>query len=496
MLISTIVRFALFCASIAALSVLPGNATPSPHAPAGDVALRHDIQILADNGIVKGPVTSWPLAWGPIAADLEGADVSEAPPHVASALSRVRHRMAGAAGNELRYRAHASAAGEPMRIRGFAATPRESAEIGGGISWTGNRVSIDLNGQAVSSPDDDRSFRADGSMLAVALGNFSIAASTLDRWWGPGWDGSLILSNNARPIPALTIDRNFTDAFETKWLSWLGPWDLSVMFGQMESDRAVPDARFLGFRFNFRPAPSLEVGLSRTAQWCGEGRVCSLDVFTDLVLGRDNRGDDGLDFENEPGNQLAGIDFRWSPAALPLPVSVYGQFIGEDEAGGFPSKYLGQLGLETSGSLSDEWSFRWFGEVVDTSCGFYDSGRFNCAYNHGIYATGYRYRGKSVGHGGDNDARLFSSGLFLVGGDETQWHIVARTGNLNRGGPVDAANGLTATKQRLFSIDLSHSGEFRYGIIEIGAGVERIDDVASGRSDNSPRGFVQWRTAR
>ena len=28
--------------------------------------------------------------------------------------------------------------------------------------------------------------------------------SVTDRWWGPGWDGSLILSNNARPIPAIT----------------------------------------------------------------------------------------------------------------------------------------------------------------------------------------------------------------------------------------------------------------------------------------------------
>ena len=51
-------------------------------------------------------------------------------------------------------------------------------------------------------------------MIGVVAGNWSIAASTQDRWWGPGWDGSIILSNNARPIPSLTLDRVFTDAFK------------------------------------------------------------------------------------------------------------------------------------------------------------------------------------------------------------------------------------------------------------------------------------------
>ena len=31
-----------------------------PFIPAGDLALRHDIQRLADAGIIKGPTTTWP----------------------------------------------------------------------------------------------------------------------------------------------------------------------------------------------------------------------------------------------------------------------------------------------------------------------------------------------------------------------------------------------------------------------------------------------------
>ena len=76
----------------------------------------------------------------------------------------------------------------------------------------------------------------------------------------------------------------------------------------------------------------LEIGVSRTAQWCGEGRPCGLDTFWDLFIGRDNVGDDGTTPENEPGNQLAGFDVRWTNMWFGTPMSFYGQVIGEDEA--------------------------------------------------------------------------------------------------------------------------------------------------------------------
>jgi hypothetical protein len=496
---SIIVRLTLCCASIAVASLLPGNAAASPHIPAGDLALRQDIQTLADHGILKGPVSSWPLAWGPIVADIDRVDAAAShPPQVASALSRVREKVPRRTGTrELRLHGHASVGEEPARIRGFAGTPRETGEAGAGISWAGNRLSVDLNAQVVSSPDDDKRYRADGSMIAVSLGNFEIAASTMDRWWGPGWDGSLILSNNARPIPALTVDRVFTDEFETRWLSWLGPWDLSVMFGQMESERAIPDTRFFGLRINFRPLPSLELGLSRTAQWCGEDRPCDLDTFAKLLTGRDNLGGGGIDRDNEPGNQLAGVDFRWAFRTLDLPVAAYGQFVGEDEAGGFPSKYLGQVGIEASGTWRDRWSWRGFAEAAITKCRFYradvDS---NCAYNHGSYRTGYRYRGRSVGHGADNDARVLSAGLLLADENDTSWQLLLRYGELNRYGPPDTGNTLSPTRQDLAGVDVSHSRAFRYGVIAIGAGVERVDDAVSQRADTDVRAFMEWRTSR
>jgi len=478
--------------------LLSGHGVASPLVSPGDMALRQDINRLADYGIIKGPVSTWPLAWGPIAADVQNFDRNgELPQDIVDAIERVRSRASWETRTgEVYYNAKASLAEEPTRMRSYQNTPRESAEFGAGLSYTGDWFAVSINGQAVDSPPDGKDFRADGSMIGLMLGNYSFTVNTLDRWWGPGWDGSLILSNNARPMPALSIDRNFTDAFHTKWLSWIGPWDLSVHFAQMESDRHVPNTRFFGMRFNFRPLPSLEIGLSRTAQWCGDDRPCGFDTFVDLLLGKDNRGDDGTTIDNEPGNQLAGLDFRWSYSLFNMPMAVYGQAIGEDEAGGFPSRYIGQFGIEASGLWGEHWSYRWFGEASATSCNFYESPeRFNCAYNHGIYQTGYRYRGRTVGHGADNDSRLVSVGLMLVNEKETQWHALFRYGALNRGGSPDARNSLTPTRQDIASVDLTHSRIFKYGQIEVGLGIEQTDDEVSGQTSNDGRAFLQWRSS-
>jgi hypothetical protein len=215
-----------------------------------------------------------------------------------------------------------------------------------------------------------------------------------------------------------------------------------------------------------------------------------------LFLGRDNVGDDDIDSSNEPGNQLAGFDFRWTPSFLHNAFGFYGQAIGEDEAGGFPSRYMGQLGVDWSGYLFARWSSHVFLEYSGTACRFHESSKlYNCGYNHGIYQTGYRYRDRSIGHGADNDARLVSAGLILVDASDTQWRALLRIGKLNEDGAPDPANTLTPTAQDIASIDISHSRVFSFGMIDVGVGYEAIDDAVSGSSLNEGRIYVQWRSS-
>ena len=486
-------RFTLFTLLLAALPAFAG-----PVASPGDIGLRHDIQMLADYGAIQGPTTAWPISWDAILADLEAAYESEMnlPVPVRATFVRVLNRARReTARNDGHFNYRASASEKPTRIRGFTNAPYEEGELSAGYSWASNRFSIDVNATGALNPIDDEEFRADGSRLAVDWGNVTIAASTMDRWWGPGWDGSLILSNNARPMPALTIGRNRTHAFETKWLSWLGPWDLEVMFGQMEEERVIPNAHFFGMRFTFRPFKSLEIGLSRSAQLCGDGRPCGFETYWDMFLGKDNVGDAGTTPENEPGNQLAGIDLRWSNMWFGQPSAFYLQGIAEDEAGGYPSRYMALVGIETSGYIKNRWSYRWYAELAGTSCDFVKTDLWNCAYNHGIYETGYRYHGRVIGHGTDNDSQVVSTGFVLVSQKDTQWHALVRSGDLNRGGPLDIRNSLTPYPVELTSIDLTHSRSLgKMGWLDIGLGYEMTTDGLTDEDHDDARGFITWRS--
>ncbi len=60
-----------------------------PSIAPGDLALRHDIQRLDDYGVLSGPVTTWPLSWGPILSDLQiHRPTAELPTDVTDSLAR------------------------------------------------------------------------------------------------------------------------------------------------------------------------------------------------------------------------------------------------------------------------------------------------------------------------------------------------------------------------------------------------------------------------
>ncbi|MEL6367050.1 MAG: capsule assembly Wzi family protein [Pseudomonadota bacterium] len=481
---------AMMCGLLVAAAVQAG-----PYIDPGDLALRHDIQLLADEGVITSPVTSWPLSWGDILNDISdfGA-VEKLDQSSLGALTRVRRLGAQATRlRELQYGLDAKYDTGPLILRGFEDRAREDSDITAGASWMGNRFAARVNINAVSSPDDDDDIRLDGSYVGLQLGNYMISAGALERWWGPGYDGSIILGNNQRPIPAFSVERNDTAPFRSKWLSWIGPWDASLVWGQLENDRAVPNARFLGLRVNFRPLQSLEIGLSRTAQWCGSGdRPCDLDTLVNLVIGRDNQGD-GIDRSNEPGNQLAGVDFRWVPKWTPANGALYGQFIGEDEAGGFPSRYLGQVGVEWTGRYRD-FSLRGFAEYAGTTCQFYESStRPNCGYNSSLYQTGYRYKGRSIGHSADNDADVISVGVVAVNSQGGTLQAIARMADLNQEGPEDLANTVSSTPAEYVSFEVSWRTSLGEGELELGVGVSRFESSVTGQSDDDARVFVGWR---
>lgn len=475
-------NFAL-CVGLGVLIGSPSSIA-GPWLMPGDPWLRSDIVLLADAGIIVSPVSSWPLSWGDIAQDVNSASVSDDYSAAENAaLIRLQRRVSDELRvNESVFEVQASLAENPIQIRDFAGTPRADQEFGVRAEWTGLRFSVGVNAQlANDDANDDHELRWDNSYVAAAIGNWMVGASTLDRWWGPGWSGSLILSNNARPIPALTIERNFSKPFDN-WFRWIGPWSTSVVWGQLERDRAVPNARFFGWRINFRPLQSLEIGLLRTAQWCGSGRQCDLDAFAKVLVG-DSNLDEGVAVD--VANQLAGVDFRLASPIGDWPYAVYGQFIGEDEASGLPSKFLGQIGAEIWGIWASRGlSWRAYAEFSDSTCQFYKSTpQFNCAYNNGNYPSGYRFRDRAVGFSGDGDTRSAAIGLIIHDLDTGSWTVTARNMRVNRGGAIDIGHTVSAVPMKIYDMDIRHERELGYWMIRVGVGAERRETELGDSSD-------------
>jgi len=363
------------------------------------------------------------------------------------------------------------------------------------LSWLGNRFVINLEATQVSNPFDGDEFRPDGTYIGAALGNWMVTAGWQEHWWGPGRDGSLILSTNARPSPGIAIQRNNSTPFKTKWLSWIGPWTFTSFMNVLDDERVVNDAWLFGMRGSFRPVRGLEIGISRTAQWCGDGRPCDFKTFLRLLNGNDNQGAN-VDPDDEPGNQLAGIDIRWTlPRQIPL--ALYMQWIAEDtrKTGAQLHLWTKQVGVEYWGSLGSA-THRTHFEIVNSSChlGALGEGskRPNCAYGHFIYQTGYRYKARSIGFSGDSDTLSYSIGSTLVQSAGHSWHISLRYMEINRIGVPNARHTLSPTPQELTDLQISHERHTKFGRFYAGIGFAQLEDQASSTSTSDVTGFIQW----
>jgi hypothetical protein len=472
-------------------------ALAGPWLDPGDSGVRHDVQILADAGVITGPVTTWPLSWADINVSLQASD-KKLDPAEQAALARIERliRKADRQG-EIVLRGHVSAAEHPREIRSFDDGPRESAEIGAGVEWTGNRFAFRLQGQRVDDPDDGKDWRADDSYLGVAVGNWMLSASTSDRYWGPGWQSSMILSNNARPIPAFTIERNLTTPFKNRWLGWMGSWDFAALWGYLDDDRAVSSARVFAARLDLRPLQSLSIGLSGMGLWCGSGQDCDAGDFTDLVTGSG---------KSSSFDRLASFDMRWSSSVFDIPFAVYTHWVGEDFGDGatrklVPAKLLGQFGAETWRYWDGVGSLRLYAEWADTECDFEfyrkisgdgGGGKPGCGYRNATYQSGQTYRGKSFAHSFDQDSSVVSLGGILNDEKDHSWNATLALGKLNRRGQNKSTVATNETEYA--ELEVSHGRPFGGGDLRLGLGFEHRDDQVTNNKNDDVRMFVEWRT--
>jgi hypothetical protein len=102
---------------------------------------------------------------------------------------------------------------------------------------------------------------------------------------------------------------------------------------------------------------------------------------------------------------------------------------------------------------------------------------------HGIYQTGYRYQGRSLGHSVDGDGTSLSVGSILLR-DDRAWRFSARHAKLNRAG-VSAFHTLAAAPHKLTEAAVEHSRPLGIGTIRASFGVRRSEGATQPLFDDS-----------
>lgn len=470
------------------------STTPPWIAP-GDPALRDAVERLVDERAIDLPVLAWPLPVADLRAAIAAArrNGSISPRHEAL-VARVEASMT-------QRREAWVAAGDATELRSFDDAPREDAELGARLPWsTGGRTAGVLSVRAVAGAEDGQALRPDGSYVATRAGNVLFSAGWQDRWWGGGREGSLQFSSNARPVFALSIDRQTSAPFETAWLNWLGPWTAGTFIGALEGRRPDSNHALLwGMRVAARPLPGLELSITRNAQFCGDKPPCSLKSFWNVFTGNDNAGEN-VAAADEPGNQLATYEARWAGRIGGLPLSVYYQNTGETIDNKFPrplrSLTLASLGTWGTTAAGRPWNAHI--EFSTTTCADFDDRQTaDCAYENAIFTAGYRYRGRALGHSTDSDSRQWALGMSLGDASSAYWAATLRRAEINRLGSVPDRNHTLASSgpETWWVGELRLSRPAWGAQLDASVGVEYKRDDLRRDTETDPVGFVRWTKA-
>ncbi len=369
---------------ISIVLLLSNAAVAKPWISPNDMFLRSDIQLLSDAGVITVPVTTWPLNWTGIKQNIFAARNKQLNRRENEARQRVlrRCRFETRTGKRKSYSVIGSSG--VSIANSFGNGSYDGVQLIGSTDWLDKRYAVNLQATTVADPEDGDHLRFDGSYAAVVLDNWILSIGVEERWWGPGWNDSLILGSNSRPLPAISVRRNNSTPAENDYFKWLGPWHFDSFISRLESEREIANALMFGMRFSAKPISNLELGLSRVSLWGGEGKSKNLSAFFSAF-----RGDSSLDGEEGGVYSLGSIDMRY---ALNTDFALYTQVA--ETSGGIDSGHLGLVGVEaTMSKLWPESKGRVYFEVADTNMN--DS--TGNSYRGINYQTGLYYKNRPIG---------------------------------------------------------------------------------------------------
>ncbi|NQT75137.1 MAG: hypothetical protein HQ566_01295, partial [Candidatus Omnitrophica bacterium] len=125
-------------------------------------------------------------------------------------------------------------------------------------------------GVRYSREDTDVDLEEGGIRFSHPSFNMELSAGRTSMWWGPGFNGALLLTDNAYPLD--TVRWNNIRPFRLPWLlKKLGRFNALFIVSRLEEKRDIPNAFITGWRLDYTPWDFLKLGFGHILMHGGKG---------------------------------------------------------------------------------------------------------------------------------------------------------------------------------------------------------------------------------
>ncbi len=256
-----------------------------------------------------------------------------------------------------------------------------------------------------SGEDIDVDFEDAHIRFAHPSYNMELAAGRSSMWWGPGFYGSLLLSNNAFPLDSVRFNNIYP--FRLPWvLRGFGRFNGQLFASRLEEKRTISHAWLCGWKLDYTPWDFLKFGFSHMLMFGGKGikRLGFANFWSSASLVFSAAGG-GTETENHIISGDIQLFIRRIDRFLPVATGakLYTEWGAEDESGNVPKDLASITGLY----LTDVFKVPGFDAKVEFA-------KLNRIwYTHFKYSSGYTHIGNLIGHhvGGDSES-IAITGIF------------------------------------------------------------------------------------
>lgn len=156
-----------------------------------------------------------------------------------------------------------------------------------GLAWTGDRFALLVQASASLSSVREEGWTSERFLHRVyargAMFNVGLQLGAEEHRWGQSPTGSLFISGNAMPLPAVAI--GLDTAITLPWLLRLaGPFRFSTILADLGEAQQPPRTRLVGWQSSIQPWNRFELGVAVSVQTGGRGapKATFLERVVDL----------------------------------------------------------------------------------------------------------------------------------------------------------------------------------------------------------------------